>query len=99
MYADCVPEKNISNQLDIPAVTLFDRFSNTERMLAACYICIMCVCVSCVFLDGEGSRVFASAALVVTWLTTYLTCYSHRLTSFCEPLSPPHTCHTGLKNV
>ena len=99
MYADCVPEKNISNQLDIPAVTLFDHFSNTERMLVACYICIMCMCVSCVFLDGEGSRVFASSALVVTWLTTYLTCYSHRLTSFCEPLSPPHTCHTGLKNV
>ena len=45
MYADCVPEKNISNQLDIPAVTLFDHFSNTERMLVVCYICIMCVCV------------------------------------------------------
>ena len=57
----------------------------------------VCVCV-CV-LDGEGSRVVAGAALVVVWTAVYLTSYSVCLTGFQEPLSPPYTCHTGLKNV
>ena len=69
----------------------------------------VCVCVGgcwwvCVWvwgggLDREWSRVFASTAMVVGWTAMYLTGYSDYLTSFCEPLSTPYTCHTGLKKV
>ena len=48
-------------------------------------------------LDGEGSWVFAaSTALVVVWMAVHLTGYSDFLDGFCEPLSPPFWCHTGL---
>ena len=59
-----------------------------------CVCLYMCVCV----LDEEGSRVFASAALVVQTAVCLTGC-SDYLTSFHEPLSPPCSCHTGLKNI
>ena len=54
----------------------------------------MCVCV----LGGEGSLVFTSTALVVSSMAMYLTGYGDCLSAFREQLSPPYTCHTGLKN-
>ena len=53
----------------------------------------MCICV----LDGEGSRVVASRALVVVWKAMYLTSYSDWLAIFHEPLSPPCRCCTDSK--
>ena len=51
-------------------------------------------------LDREGSRVFASRALVaVVQMVVYLTGYGDCLTGFREPLSPHHRCRTGLKNI
>ena len=50
-------------------------------------------------LDGEGSMVVASTALVVVRTAVYLIGYSDCLTGFREPLSPPYRCHTGLNNV
>ena len=58
----------------------------------------MCVCV-CI-LDREGSRVFASGALVaVVQMVVYLTGYSDCLTGFHEPLLPHYRCLAGLKIV
>ena len=50
-------------------------------------------------LEGEGNRVFAGRALVVVSIDGSISGYSDCLTGFCEPLSPPCRCHTGLKNV
>ena len=60
------------------------------RARARVYVCV---------LGGEGSRVFASTALVVVWTTVYLTGYSDYLISFREPLSPPYRCYIGLTNA
>ena len=54
-----------------------------------------CVCV----LDGEGSSVFGSRAQTAVQTAVYLPGYIGYLTCFCEPLSPPYTCHTSLKIV
>ena len=43
-----------------------------------------------------GCLIASRAAVVVVKTATYLTGYSDYLTSFCEPLSSPHICHTGL---
>ena len=52
------------------------------------------------FLAEEGSTVFDSRALVAVFTVAVLvTSHSDCLTGFREPLSPPYTCHTGLKNV
>ena len=67
-----------------------------------CVCACVCVCVCVSILDMEGSRVFASKALlaVKVQMAMYLTDYSDCLTSFHEPLSPPHrSCHTSLKIV
>ena len=55
----------------------------------------MCACVKGV----EGTRVFASPALVVVavCMAMHLTSCSDYLTSFCEPLHRTDLCHTGLK--
>ena len=52
----------------------------------------VCVCVCVCFLDGEGSWVFASTALVVlvVWTAVYLTGCNDCLNGFCEPLLPPY---------
>ena len=47
---------------------------------------------------GEGAVCFYRA-LVVAEMDVYLTGYSDCLTSFHEPLSPPHRCHTSFKNA
>ena len=47
----------------------------------------------------EGSMAFVSRAPVAAWMAVYLTGYSDSLTGFCEPLSPPYRCQTGMKNV
>ena len=56
------------------------------------YVCVReSVCVREVPVTaGEGSRMFASIALVLLWMAVYLTSYSDCLTSFCEPLSLPY---------
>ena len=59
----------------------------------------MCVCVRECVLDREGSWVVASTALAVAWMAMYLTSYSDYLTDFCEQLSPPYKCGTGLENA
>ena len=69
-----------------------------ERECVCMCVCV-CVCVCVCALDREQSRVFASTALVVGWTAMYLTGYSDNLSSFCEPLSTPCRCHTGLKKV
>ena len=50
------------------------------------------VCVHVCVKGVEGTRVFASPALVVVavCMAVHLTSYSDYLTSFCEPLSPPY---------
>ena len=56
-------------------------------------VCVsVCVCV----LDGEGSWVFSSTAIVLSSSNTSmdslsLTGHNDYLTSFCEPLLPPYT--------
>ena len=52
----------------------------------------MCVCVCVCVLDGEGSWVFASTALVVVWTARCVTGYS-------EPLKSSYRCHTRLKKM
>ena len=70
-------------------------------MRACVHVCVrvcMCVCV----LDRDGSRVIASRALAVVWMTVYsdyLTVYSDYLSGFCELLSSPYRHHTSLNNV
>ena len=64
--------------------------ASCARARARVYVCV---------LGGEGSRVFASTALVVVWTTVYLTGYSDYLISFREPLSPPYRCYIGLTNA
>ena len=70
-------------------------------------VCV-CVCVrahtmhvrACV-LDREGSKVFASTALVVLVVRTamYLTIYNDYLTSLCEPLSSPYISVTPVSKM
>ena len=50
-------------------------------------------------LDTEGSRGFASTALVVASIDGSAFDQLHCLTSFCEPFSLPWRRHTSLKNV
>ena len=60
-----------------------------------CVCACMCVCVYvhvCV-LDWKG------AGCLLIYMAMYLTSSCEHLTGFCEPLLPPHSCHTGLKNV
>ena len=64
------------------------------------YVCVcMHVCMCACVLDRDGSRVFASRALIVAQMTAYLTVYSDYLTGFREPLSSPYRHHTSLNNV
>ena len=57
--------------------------------------CSCCVCI----LDRKGSRVFASRALVVVYMTVRPTSYSDCPIGFHELLLPPYRCYTSLKNV
>ena len=53
------------------------------------FVCVcVCACVCVCVLDGEASRVFASAALVVQTAVCLTGCRDY-LTSFQEPLLPP----------
>ena len=58
---------------------------NNERERERVRACVrVCVCV----LDREGSRMFASIAVVVVWTAVYLTGYNNCSTGFRERLSP-----------
>ena len=54
----------------------------------ACVRACVCVCVCVCVLDREGSRMFASTAVVVVWTALYLTGYNNCLTGFRERVSP-----------
>ena len=60
----------------------------------ACVRTRACVCACVCVLDGEGSWVSASRALIVVQAAVYPTGCSDCLTGFHEPLSPPYRRHT-----
>ena len=66
--------KQISNQSDVQAVVLFDRFYKNKSKTRITVKEDMCVCVhACVrVLGGEEIFVFASTALVVVWMAMYI---------------------------
>ena len=60
-----------------------------ESVGACVYMCVCtCVCMHVGALDGEGSKVLASIALVVVLMAINLTSYSDCLTFFHDPLLP-----------
>ena len=64
-----MPGEKISSQLDVPAVILFDWFSKAQHSCESACVCVWGVGggvrLLMHVLDREGSRVFASRALVV----------------------------------
>ena len=90
-------KQGVKHQVTYPRKQQQQNAAELEVLCVCVYVCV-CVCV-CV-LGREGSLVFASTALVISSMDGHV---SHRLQwsfkCFCEQLTPPYSCHTGLKNV